>query len=562
MKFNTNEKAEYARWLSSGNLDSRLRDELVGITDDQAAVADRFSGHLSFGTGGLRGLLGAGTNRMNELTVQRATIGLKDYMVACGGKRVCVAYDTRNMSKEFAEAAAETLCAAGIIVFLFTGTRPTPMLSFAVREKSAFAGIVITASHNPPEYNGFKVYGADGGQITDGAAREISLCIEKHDVLAAPPRMALAEARKQGLLFDLDGVDPIYYKKVRALTIRKDMVRQNSKKLSILYTPLNGSGNIPVRHVLKELGYENLIIVPEQEMPDGGFPTVPCPNPEEPEVFALALKQAEMQPVDIILATDPDCDRIGALTSDGEGGFALLTGNQIGCLLCDYILGAKKENGELFENSAVIKTIVTSELARSICEDHGVVLVETLTGFKYIGEKIKKWEDSGEYKFLFGFEESYGYLAGDFVRDKDAVIAAALLCEMALYHKLRGMTLQDALEKLYSRCGYFAERLLSITLDGSGGVAKTAAVMGKLRAASDAELFGAKVVTTIDYLSGNTDLPKSDVVKIHFDDRSWLAVRPSGTEPKIKFYFGASGKDMIEVNAKLDRIGEIVHSAV
>ena len=551
-------KIEYNRWLSSRHLDSSTRGELLGIDNDEAAISDRFCGHLSFGTGGLRGIMGAGTNRMNILTVRRATMGLADYIVAGRGKSACIAYDTRMDSKEFAEYAAEVLCAAGITVYMFTGTRPTPLLSFAVREKKAFAGIVITASHNPREYNGYKVYGADGGQITDDVAYEISYCIEKHDVLAAAPRMDANDARERGLLFDLDDIDELYYDKVVSLTMRRDMIKQHSKELRILYTPLHGAGNTPVRRVLSSLGYEDLSIVPEQELPDGAFPTVPCPNPEDPGVFALALKQVEKQPVDIILATDPDCDRVAVMAPDGNG-YSMLTGNQIGCLLCEYIISAKKESGSLAENSTVVKTIVTSDLAREICGYHGVALVETLTGFKYIGEKIGEWEDGKEHTFLFGFEESCGYLAGDFVRDKDAVIAAALICEMALHYKLKGLTLHEALVSLFSRYGFFSERLISITLEGSEGDGKISAIMDSLRSKTATALFGNEAAETVDYMNGETGLPRSDAVKFRFKDSGWLAVRPSGTEPKVKFYFGASGKDPLKAGARLKRIEEIVY---
>ncbi|MDR2558977.1 MAG: phospho-sugar mutase, partial [Oscillospiraceae bacterium] len=364
---------------------------------------------LSFGTGGIRGIMGEGAGCMNELVILRATQGFADYVKSNGGKSICIAYDTRNMSREFAEFAAETLCANGIKVFMFSDTRPTPMLSFAVRSKKAFGGICITASHNPREYNGYKVYGADGGQITDEAANQISAYINGYDIESEKSRMPLDWARESGLLADLDEADALYYRKVKSLVTRKETVANNAEKLGILYTPLHGSGNVPVRRVLSELGFTNLAVVKEQELPDGDFPTVPYPNPEEPETFKLALEQAQNQ--DIILATDPDCDRIGVQAWNKSGGFTPLTGNQIGALLSDYLITAKKEAGVLPQNPAIIKTIVTTELARAVCEQNNVTLIETLTGFKYIGEKISEWEKNRKHSFLFGFEESYGYLA-------------------------------------------------------------------------------------------------------------------------------------------------------
>ncbi|MCL2698349.1 MAG: phospho-sugar mutase [Oscillospiraceae bacterium] len=524
------EKTEYKRWIKSG----LFNEELCGIVNDEPEIEARFWKHLSFGTGGLRGIIGAGTNRMNELVIRRATQGLADYSKEVGSKAksVCIACDTRNMSREFAEFAAETLCANGIKVFMFTSPRPTPMLSFAVREKRAFGGICITASHNPREYNGYKVYGADGGQITDEAAARISTHINSYDILSERSHMPLDFARDNGLFLDLDDVDCSYYEKVKSLVTRDRLIAESAAKLGILYTPLHGSGNVPVRRVLCELGFTDLTVVKEQELPDGDFPTVPYPNPEEPETFRLALQQASKQ--DIILATDPDCDRIGVQARDKTNGFKALTGNQIGALLSDYLITAKKEAGSLPKNPAVIKTIVTTELVRRICMQSGVTLVETLTGFKYIGEKIGEWEKNKKYSFLFGFEESYGYLAGGFVRDKDAVIAAVLICEMALFYKLRGMTLHCALADLHTRCGYAAEKLISVALDGADGMEKMGAIMQNFRAYKGAEVE--------DYLTGLRGLPKSDVVKLLFADGSWLAVRPSGTEPKIKFYLGAASE--------------------
>jgi phosphoglucomutase len=520
-------KIEYERWVSSSIIEA-----------DGLDITDRFWKHLSFGTGGLRGIIGMGTNRMNELVIRRATQGFADYIKENGGKSICIAYDTRNMSREFAEFAAETLCANNIKTYMFTDVRPTPMLSFAVREKKAFGGIVITASHNPREYNGYKVYGADGGQITDEAARAISAYINSYDILSEFSKATLNH------VVDLDDVDNIYYEKVKALVTR-DISR--ACELGILFTPLHGSGNIPVRRVLYELGFTDLQVVKEQELPDGNFPTVPYPNPEEPETFTLALGQANGQ--DIIIATDPDCDRIGVQARTSTGEYKPLTGNQIGALLCEYLIAAKKEN------PAIIKTIVTTELARKICELNNITLVETLTGFKYIGEKIGEWEQSNEHTFLFGFEESYGYLAGDFVRDKDAVIAAVLIAEMALYYKLKSSDLHTALDDLYKKYGYADEKLISVKLDGADGMEKMNEIMKACRL-----MKGDDISAVEDYMTGLRNLPKSDVVKVLYKNNSWLAVRPSGTEPKIKFYLGAAGNTPEQVRMRLEELENIIQN--
>ena len=553
-------RSEYDRWVSNKSISEQLRDELLSVAKDSSAIQDRFWQHLSFGTGGLRGLIGAGTNRMNEFVVRRATQGLADYLVKNDGTSVCIGWDTRIMSREFAQIAAETLCANGIIVYMFTNARPTPMLSFAVRQKLAFAGIVITASHNPYEYNGYKVYGPDGGQITDEAAESISANINIYDILSDIPRLSVTSARMKGLYFDLDDIDDLYYYKVKMLVSRSTMVAQHATKLSVLYTPLHGTGNTPIRRILSDLGFTNLSVVTAQESPDGNFPTVISPNPEEALAFAIALEQANGH--DIILATDPDCDRVGVYAKNKYNKYSALTGNQIGVLLCDYLIEARREKGTLDGNAAIIKTIVTTDLVRRICENSGVATIDTLTGFKYIGEKIGEWERSFEHTFIFGFEESYGYLAGDFVRDKDAVIATVLICEMALFYKLKKMSLHDALENLFAKFGYADECLVSITLKGIGGVNQIKKIMDIFR--YDAiKLLGNENITSIeDYLNGFRDLPKSDVLKFIFDDNSWLAVRPSGTEPKIKFYFGAIGNTKDIVNTRLQHIEKIVRQAV
>jgi phosphoglucomutase len=553
---------EYRRWTEYDDLAPELRAELEAIAGNEAEIADRFWRHLAFGTGGLRGVMGAGTNRMNIHTVARATQGLADYLRESGGASVCIAYDTRRGSRAFAQMAAEVLCGNGIRTFLFGDTRPTPMLSFAVRQKKASAGIVITASHNPKEYNGYKVYGPDGGQITDKTAAAILLRIGAYEAPGAAKRLSLNEARASGLLCDLDDVDEAYYEKVKSLILRPALLRERARDLKILYTPLHGSGNIPVRRILRELGFSDVETVSEQELPDGDFPTVPYPNPENPAVFDLAIARAKETAPDLIFATDPDCDRIGVLARDGTGGFFVLSGNQTGALLCDYILSTRASCGALRENAAVVKTIVTTEFVRAVCESYGVALIDTLTGFKYIGEKIGEWERTGAHTFVFGFEESYGYLAGDFVRDKDAVIAAALIAEMTLYHKSEGRSLAAALEALYARYGFADERLLSVSMEGEAGLNRIAAILEDFRARGAGAFPGEDVVAVEDYETSlrrdartgaeeKIPLPRSDALKFLFADKSWMALRPSGTEPKIKIYIGASGASKQEVAARL-----------
>ena len=545
---------EYKRWLKEAETNPILAVLLAEIAGDDALIADCYYRDLAFGTGGIRGVLGAGTNRMNIYTVGKSTQGLADYLLQTETQpSVCIACDTRNMSLEFAQTAAAVLCANGVKVYLYETPHPTPMLSFAVRHCKASCGIVVTASHNPKEYNGYKVYNADGGQITDAAAAEISARIAARDIFSGVKRKSPVEAQADGSLVYLDDtVDSAYYEKVKNLILRKELVREHAAELKLIYTPLHGSGNVPVRRVLKELGFAKVTVVPEQEKPDGNFPTADYPNPEEPSVYALAIEMAKELHPDLIFATDPDCDRIGVLTQDENGAYVVLSGNQTGALLCEYILSARKELGSLPKNAAVVKTIVTTELVRSICAAFGATLIEVLTGFKYIGEKIGEWAQSGEYSFMLGFEESYGYLAGEFVRDKDAVIASALIAEMALYYKKNGLTLYDALQKLYARYGYAREALLSVEMPGQDGQAQIAALMQALRCDYQARLAGQEIAMLEDYSTGvrtrlaenrqeAITLPKSDVLKFIFADGAWLVLRPSGTEPKIKLYLSVDG---------------------
>lgn len=562
-------KEKYDKWLNSSFVDQNTKKELTSIRDDKNEIEDRFYKDLEFGTGGLRGVMAAGSNRMNIYTVGKATQGLADCINSKYGKNcpvsVSIAYDSRNMSKEFAETAARVLCANNIKVNLFESLRPTPMLSYTVRYTKSTAGIVITASHNPKQYNGYKVYGEDGGQVTDKNAKEILSYIEKIKDFSDIRIIDKSEALESGLLIMIgEEIDKTYYEKVKSVAIRKDFVKENADKLKVIYTPLHGSGNIPVRRVLRELGYNNVFVVKEQEKPDGNFPTAPYPNPENPQVFDIALNMAESIKPDFIFGTDPDCDRIGVIVKDKKGTYKVLTGNQTGVLLTHYILSSMKEMGTLPKNGAVVKTIVTTDMAKKITDEYNVTLIDVLTGFKYIGEKIKEFEKNKDKKYIFGFEESFGYLAGDFVRDKDAVIASVLVCEMALYYKQKGMTLYDALIKLYERYGFYKEGLVSIELDGKEGQEKISKTIDYIRCSMDSSIENIKIVKKMDYkigiqkdmISGEEkciNLPKSNVLKFVFEDESWFVVRPSGTEPKIKVYLSVKGSSFKEAQEKYEK---------
>ncbi|MCL2046623.1 MAG: phospho-sugar mutase [Oscillospiraceae bacterium] len=549
---------EYNKWLLNTKHDKQLYNELVEINNDENAISDRFWCSLDFGTGGIRGILGAGTNRMNIYTVQKITQGVADYIISNNGNSVCIAYDTRHFSKEFAEITTKVLCHRGITVYSFKTQQPTPILSYAIVQKKAFVGIVITASHNPSNYNGYKVYNAEGYQITDEAANDISTFIEKHNFFSDDIFDSLYAYKMRGLIRDLDSINSLYYDSVESLVIRKELVKKDAEKLKIVYSPLHGTGEIPVKAVLRKIGFTSLFTVSEQDEPNGDFPTVQSPNPEDPDAFMLSIKQALINEADIIIATDPDCDRIGVLALKEKYDYFYFTGNQIGCLLCDYIISSLKDINELPKNSAIIKTIVTSELARKICDFYDVTIIETLTGFKYIGEKISEWNESKEFSFIYGFEESYGYLAGDFVKDKDAIIAAVLICEMALYYKSIGMTLHDALEFIYNRYGYTNEKLINKTYSGINGALQIERIMNKFRESPQDIFKNMKFSDKIDYLKGVDDLPKSNTLKFYFEDGSWFVVRPSGTEPKIKYYIGVTGDNYTEINKKIEEFCDII----
>ena len=554
----------YNRWLNEEKVDEALKNELQTI-ENEKEIEDRFYKNLEFGTGGLRGKIAAGSNRMNVYTIGKATQGLATYLLKHKAEpSVAIAYDSRNMSKEFADQAASVLAANGVKVFLYPSLRPTPMLSFTVRHLEADAGIVITASHNPKEYNGYKVYGNDGGQITDEAAKEILSYIDAADIFEDVKVMALEKAEKEGKLeYITEEVDKAYYHQVETLCIRKELIKEKASELKIIYTPIHGSGNIPVRTMLNKLGFTNVAVVKEQELPDGNFPTAPYPNPEDKRVFELAIEMAKETAPDLIFGTDPDCDRIGVVVKESADSYKVLTGNQVGILLSDYILNARKEMGTLSEQDTIVKTIVTSDMVKPIATHYGTQVMDVLTGFKYIGEKIKEFLETGANNFVFGYEESYGYLSGDFVRDKDAVIASVLIAEMALYYRTQGRNLYEALEDLFKQYGYYREDLVSIQMEGKDGQEKIQAIISNLRENAPKEVGGIRVVRVEDYklskaynvLEGEEEaifLPTSNVMKFILEDGSWFVVRPSGTEPKMKIYVSIIGQDEKDATNKVE----------
>lgn len=562
-------KEVYQLWKDYPELNADLRAELEAMTDE-GEIEDRFYQDLEFGTGGMRGKIGAGINRMNVYIVAKATYGLGKYLLATDPKNaekgVAIAFDSRNKSAEFAQTAARVLAAMGVQAYLFESLRPTPVLSFTVRHVAAAGGIVITASHNPKEYNGYKVYGPDGGQMVSPAADELVAEIEKIDNYFDIPLANMQTAVEDGMIQIIGKeVDDAYAAAV------ENVVKANpGSDLKVIYTPIHGSGNVPVRRVLDDLGYKNVTVVAEQEQPDGNFPTVSYPNPEERSVFNIAMEMPEASDVDIIIGTDPDCDRVGVVGRNAEGEFVVFTGNQTGALLVDYFL---KTRTGLPDNKVVIKTIVTSELGGIVAKANGAEVVDVLTGFKYIGEHMTEYEKTGEKTFAFGYEESYGYLAGNYARDKDAVLASALVCEMADYYKKQGMTLYDALEGLYQKFGYFIEGIQSMTLEGIEGKKQIANIMEKFRANHFDAFADEKLVTYNDYQSKESldlasgeksaiDLPKSNVLKFVFNENSWYALRPSGTEPKLKVYYSVTGKSRERAEEKMEILKKAVNEII
>ncbi|KAF5084215.1 Phosphoglucomutase [anaerobic digester metagenome] len=558
----------YHQWLADPSIDEDTKAELRQIAEDEKEIKERFYKELEFGTGGLRGIIGTGSNRMNFYTVGKATQGLANYIKKQGtqAKGVAIAYDSRHMSPEFARIAGLVLAANGIPAFVYPSLRPTPMLSFAVRRLGCTAGIVVTASHNPPEYNGYKVYWADGAQVV--APRDTDIIDEVNAVTEYGQilRMELKEAEEKGLYHIIaKEIDRCFDEQVLSQRICPEITEDMGESLTIIYTPIHGSGNVPVRRVLKKARYKKVFVVPEQEQPDPDFTTVGYPNPEDPNVFTLAKKLSEEKNGDIIVGTDPDCDRVGAMVKNDKGEYVVLTGNMVGALLTEYILSQKAAKGTLPGHGVIIKTIVSTELIQPICDFYGVKKMEVLTGFKFIGEKIKEFEETGAYEFLFGFEESYGYLAGTYARDKDAVVATLLLCEMAAYYKKNGMTLYDGVQKLYEKYGYYLDGVKAITLKGLDGVERIQKIMNTLRETAPKAFGGKDVVWVRDYKTQvfhnlqtgakeKSPLPISDVLYYTLEDGTWLCVRPSGTEPKLKFYIGVKGETLQGAKEKLAEI--------
>ncbi len=549
-------KEAYQQWLNNPYFDEETNQELLSIQNDEKEIEDRFYKNLEFGTGGLRGVIGYGTNRINKYTVRRATFGLANYILSKNSESrkkqgVVIAYDSRYKSEEFCLEAAKTLAACGIKTYIFDSLRPTPELSFAVRYLGCVAGIVITASHNPPEYNGYKVYWTDGGQVCPDIAKEIITEVNKIEDYSKIPT---TDESNELIVTLTEEVDIAFCHAVKQQVINQELINKVGNDFKIIFTPIHGTGNLPIRRVLDEVGFKNVSVVKEQEMPDSNFSTVKYPNPEEKEVFDIAIEMAKKDGADIIIGTDPDCDRVGVVVKDNKGEYIVLNGNQVGSLLVDYVMSNKVDEIKKMNNPMIVKTIVTSELGAKIANSYGVGCVDTLTGFKFIGEKINEYEMSGDSTFIMGYEESYGYLVGTHARDKDGVVSALLISEMAAYYYDKGMTLYEGLQEVYAKYGYYREELKSITLKGIDGMEKIKSIMNTFRTSDINEIGGIKVDELKDYSKGIDSLPKSDVLKFILEDGSWIAVRPSGTEPKIKFYFGCNGEEKEVVDVKLEKI--------
>ena len=566
-------KEMYQSWLDNPYFDEDTKAELKSIAGDDKEIEDRFYTELEFGTAGLRGVIGAGMNRMNIYTVRKATQGLANYIKKVGkeAQGVAIAFDSRRMSPEFADEAALCLAANGIKAYVFESLRPTPELSYAVRKLGCTAGINITASHNPPEYNGYKVYWEDGAQITPPHDKGIMDEVKAVTDFATVKTMEKEEAKKAGR-YEVIGaaIDDAYIAELKKLVVHQDAIDQVKDTLKIVYTPLHGTGNIPVRRVLKELGFQNVYVVPEQEKPDGEFPTVSYPNPEAEEAFVLGLAMAKKLDADLVLATDPDADRLGVYVKDSKTGeYHSLTGNMSGCLIGDYVIGQRKEREGLPKDGAFIKSIVSTNMADAIAKYYGIQLVEVLTGFKFIGQKMLEFETKGTGTYLFGMEESYGCLTGTYARDKDAVVASMTLCEAAAYYKTQGKTLWDAMIDMYEKYGYYKDDVKAITLKGIEGLEKIQTILETLRADAPKEIGGYKVLKVRDYKKDtitdladgkvtSTGLPASNVLYYELEDDAWVCVRPSGTEPKVKFYYGIKGTSLEEADAKSESLGKEV----
>ncbi|WP_195948401.1 phospho-sugar mutase [Paraclostridium bifermentans] len=550
----------YDEWINNPYFDDETKKELLSIKNNEKEIEDRFYKNLEFGTGGLRGVIGAGTNRINDYTVRRATFGLANYILQkCGdegkSKGVVIAYDSRHKSSEFCLEAAKTLAACGIKAYIFDSLRPTPELSFAVRYLGCTAGVVITASHNPPEYNGYKVYWTDGGQVCPAIASEIIKEVNEVKEYSTIPTISKNEAIEKGLLKVIgEEVDKAFVESVKTQVLRQDIIDKVGNDIKIFFTPIHGTGNVPIRTVLKEVGFKNVEVIKEQELPDPNFSTVKYPNPEEKEVFNIAIEKAKKEGADIIIGTDPDCDRVGVVVKNTEGEYIVLNGNQVGSLLVNYILENLTNENKIPVNPTIVKTIVTSELGSVIAKSFDVESIDTLTGFKFIGEKIHEFENNNEKTFIMGYEESYGYLVGTHARDKDAVVAALLISEMAAFYYDKGMSLYEGLMGIYKKYGYFREELKSITLKGIDGMEKIKSIMNYFRNSNIESIGSLSIKELKDYSNGIDGLPKSDVLKFILEDNSWIAIRPSGTEPKIKFYFGCNGKDKTIVDEKISNL--------
>lgn len=562
-------KTIYKQWCEDPYFDDATRNELIALGGNDREIEERFYQELEFGTGGLRGIIGAGTNRMNVYTVRKATQGLANFILKEGGqdKGIAIAYDSRRMSPEFADEAALCMAANGIKAYVFESLRPTPELSFSVRTLGCIAGIVVTASHNPPEYNGYKVYWEDGAQVAYPKDNAIINEVKNVTDYADVKTMDKEEAKKAGLYHTIGKeIDDQYIAELKKQVVNPDIIKQVGKDLKIVYTPLHGTGNIPARRVLKELGFENVFVVPEQELPDGEFPTVGYPNPEDPKAFTLALELAKKVDADVVLATDPDADRLGVYAKDTKTGeYISFTGNMSGMLICEYLLSQKQEKGILPENGAIIKTIVSTNMTDAVAAYYNLKLIEVLTGFKYIGEQIKFFEQNHDYEYLFGFEESYGCLVGTHARDKDAIVAVMCLCEAAAFYKTKNLTLWDQMIRIFEKYGYYREGLETITLKGIAGAKKIKEMLENMRKNPPKQLGDYKVLRVRDYESGEimymdtnqklpTGLPKSNVLYYDLEDAAWCCVRPSGTEPKIKFYIGVKGSSFADADEKIKTI--------
>ena len=555
----------YNQWLESDYFDADTKKELENIKGNEKEIEDRFYTDLEFGTAGLRGIIAAGTNRINIYTVRRATFGLANYIIKNTTEEekergVVIAHDNRHMSREFCLEAANTLAACGIKAYIFDSLRTTPELSFAVRKLHTIAGIVITASHNPPEYNGYKVYWEDGAQVMPEIASAITTEVNAITDYSTIP--TIKDDQKDLVVMLDDNQDTAFIEAVKTQVIKTELVKKVGKEFKIVYTPLCGTGNVPVTRALAEVGFENVIVVPEEQNPDPNFAGIEYPNPEEHKALTRGIALAKAEGADLVIATDPDCDRVGVAVKTTTGDYALLTGNQIGAMLTNYIIESSKEENKLDPKATLVKTIVTSEFGADIARANNLDVINVLTGFKFIGQKIKSFEESGDRTYLFGYEESYGYLVGTHARDKDGVVASLLISEMAAYYYDKGMSLYEGLQELYKKYGYFKEKTISLTLKGIEGLAKIKEIITYFRENDIKEFNNTKVVDLKDYQKGIDDLPKSNVLKYFLEDGSWIAVRPSGTEPKLKFYVAVKGQDESECAGKIANIESDINKII